>query len=77
MVFFVEKSLLKHAQMTTADNIRIAKNTIYLYIRTFVSMIITLYTSRKVLEILGVEDFGILGVVGGVMVLFSFLSNDL
>lgn len=63
--------------MTTADNKRIAKNTIYLYIRTFVSMIITLYTSRKVLEILGVEDFGILGVVGGVMVLFSFLSNSM
>ena len=40
-------------------------------------MIITLYTSRKVLEILGVEDFGILGVVGGVMVWFSFLSNSM
>ena len=40
-------------------------------------MMITLYTSRKVLEVLGVEDFGILGVVGGVMVLFSFLSNSM
>lgn len=63
--------------MTTADNKRIAKNTIYLYLRTFVSMVVTLYTSRKVLEVLGVEDFGILGVVGGVMVLFSFLSNSM
>lgn len=63
--------------MNTVENKRIAKNTIYLYVRTFVSMIVTLYTSRKVLEVLGVEDFGILGVVGGVMVLFSFLSNSM
>ena len=45
-----------------ADNKRIAKNTIYLYIRTFVSMLVSLYTSRKILEALGVEDFGILNV---------------
>lgn len=63
--------------MTTEDNKRIAKNTIYLYIRTFVSMMVALYTSRKVLEVLGVEDFGILGVVGGVMALFAFLSNSM
>lgn len=63
--------------MTIADNKRIAKNTIYLYIRTFVSMAIALYTSRIVLDILGVEDFGIFGVVGGVMALFAVLSNSM
>lgn len=63
--------------MTVADNKRIAKNTIYLYIRTFVSMAIALYTSRIVLDTLGVEDFGIFGVVGGVMALFAVLSNSM
>ena len=53
--------------MSYADNKRIAKNTIYLYIRTFVSMIVALYTSRKILEALGVDDFGIFNVVGGII----------
>ena len=45
--------------MSAEDNKRIAKNTIYLYIRTFVSMLVSLYTSRKILEALGVEDFDV------------------
>ena len=40
--------------MSTADNKRMARNTIFLYLRSFVSMVISLYTSRKILEILGV-----------------------
>ena len=60
-----------------ADNKRIAKNTIYLYIRTFVAMVVALYTSRKILEALGVEDFGIFNVVGGIISLMSFINGSM
>ena len=46
-----------------------------LYIRMLLSMVVSLYTSRVVLNTLGVEDYGIYNVVGGVVVLFSFLNN--
>ena len=59
------------------NNRRLAKNTIYLYIRTMVVMFITLYTSRVVLHTLGAADFGIYNVVGGVVVMFSFISGAL
>ena len=51
--------------MISENNKRIAKNTFLLYIRMFVSMIVGLYTSRVVLNTLGVEDYGIYGLVGG------------
>lgn len=57
------------------SNKRIAKNTTLLYIRMFIILIISLYTSRVILSVLGAEDFGIYNVVGGVVVLFSFLTN--
>ena len=61
---------------STSDNSkRIAKNTAMLYIRMLLIMAVTLYTSRVVLEVLGVEDFGIYNIVGGVVVLFSFINN--
>lgn len=60
---------------TTENNKRIAKNTAMLYIRMLLIMAVTLYTSRVVLEVLGVEDFGIYNIVGGVVVLFSFINN--
>lgn len=60
---------------TSANNKRIAKNTLLLYIRMFLMMGITLYTSRVVLQMLGVDDFGIYNVVGGIVVLFSFINN--
>lgn len=56
---------------------RIAKNTIMLYIRMLLSTIVSLYTSRIVLNTLGVEDYGIYNIVGGVIVLFSFLNTSL
>ena len=56
-------------------NKRIAKNTLFLYMRMFVMMIIQLYTARIVLEALGVEDFGIFNLVGGIIVLFAFINN--
>lgn len=60
---------------TSENNKRIAKNTAMLYIRMLLIMAVTLYTSRVVLEVLGVEDFGIYNIVGGVVVLFSFINN--
>ncbi len=61
----------------TANNKRLAKNTIVLYVRMFFMMGISLYTSRVILQVLGVEDFGIYNVVGGVIALFGFLSAAL
>lgn len=57
------------------NNKRIAKNTMLLYVRMFVLMAVNLFTSRVVLQCLGVEDFGIYGVVGGVVTLFTFLNS--
>lgn len=56
---------------------RIAKNTLFLYVRMFFLMLISLYTSRVVLKALGVEDFGIYNVVGGVVAMFSVISGSL
>ena len=58
-------------------NKRIAKNTIALYVRMVFAMLVSLYTSRVVLQTLGVEDFGTYGVVGGVVTLFAFVNNTL
>lgn len=57
------------------ENSRIAKNTILLYIRMLFLMAISLYTSRAILQILGVEDFGIYNVVGGFISLFGILNT--
>lgn len=62
--------------MTADDNKRIARNTLFLYIRSFVSMVIGLYTSRMILEVLGVSDFGIYNVVGGVITMMAFLNGS-
>ena len=57
------------------DNKRIAKNTLLLYLRMLITMAVSLYTSRVVLATLGIQDYGIYGVVGGVVAMFSFLNN--
>jgi len=61
--------------IASQNNKRIAKNTIALYIRTISSMLVSLYTSRVVLRELGESDFGIYNVVGGLVVLFSFIQG--
>ena len=61
----------------TPDNSRLMKNTILLYFRMVLMMCINLYTSRIVLHTLGVEDYGIYNVVGGVVVMFSFLNESM
>lgn len=60
-----------------SSNKTIVKNTLFLYFRMFFNMAVSLYTSRVVLQVLGVEDFGIFNLVGGVVVLFSFLNNSM
>lgn len=58
-----------------ADNKKIAKNTIFMYIRMIVNILIGFYTSRVILKLLGVSDFGIYNVVGGIVALFIFLNS--
>ena len=60
-----------------SNNRRIAKNTVLLYIRTFFVMLISLYTSRVLLQVLGVEDYGVYQVVGGMVAMFAVISNAL
>lgn len=62
---------------TSANNKRIAKNTLMLYIRMLFTMAVSLFTSRVVLNTLGVEDYGIQNVVGGVVAMFSVLSGSM
>lgn len=57
------------------SNNKIAKNTLLLYFRMILTMIVTIYTSRVVLNVLGVEDYGVYGIVGGVVALFGFLNS--
>lgn len=57
------------------NNKRIAKNTVVLYFRMIIVMVVGLFTSRIILSVLGVEDYGIYNVVAGVVVLFTFVSN--
>lgn len=57
------------------NNKRIVKNTLLLYFRTFLTMTIALYTSRVILNVLGVSDYGIYNVVGGVVAMFSVISG--
>lgn len=59
------------------NNKRIAKNTLMLYGRMLFGMFVSLYTSRVVLNVLGVEDFGIQGAVGGFVGMFSLISSSL
>lgn len=58
-------------------NKRIAKNTIFLFLRSIVSIVISLYTSRIILAALGVEDYGVYIVIGGVVAMFTSFSGSL
>ncbi len=62
---------------TSRNNKRIAKNTLFLYFRMIFLMCISLYTSRVVLEALGVSDYGIYNVVGGFVAMFALISSSL
>lgn len=62
---------------TTSNNKRIAKNAVALYIRMILTTLVSLYTSRIVLSTLGVDDFGVYGIVGGVVTMFAFLKSTM
>lgn len=60
-----------------SNNKRIARNTLFLYLRMFVMMLASLFTSRIVLDILGAADYGLNNIISGIVVLFSFLNSAL
>lgn len=60
-----------------SKNKRIAKNTIFLYIRMLVLMLVSLYTTRVLLKALGIDDYGIFNVVGGLIVMITFIKEGL
>ena len=60
--------------MSHNTNKRIAQNTLFLYFRTLVILLVSLYTSRVVLNVLGIDDYGIYNVVGGIVLMFQFLN---
>lgn len=62
---------------TTSSKQRLLKNTAVLYVRTLVIMVVTLFTSRVILQNLGVEDYGIYNVVGGFVSMFAIISSTL
>lgn len=62
-------------QSEVENNKRIAKNTLFLYLRMLLTLIVGLYTSRVVLQVLGVNDYGIYNVVGGLIGLLAYANN--
>lgn len=60
-----------------SNNRRIAKNTLALYFRMLFSMVVSLFTSRVILDVLGVDNYGINNVVGGLVSMFSLMSSAL
>lgn len=57
-----------------SDNKKIAKNTMFLYFRMLLSMVVSLYTARVVLNALGASDYGLYNVVGGILTILSVLT---
>lgn len=64
-------------EISSSSNKRLAINTVTLYIRTVVVMIISIYTSRVILQSLGIEDYGTYNVIGGFVAMFSMLGGTL
>ena len=62
---------------TSQNNKRIAKNTLLLYVRMLFMMLVSLYTSRVILEKLGITDYGIYNVVGGIVSMLGFLTSSM
>lgn len=59
----------------TENNKRIARNTLFLYFRMFILMVVTLFTSRVVLRALGINDYGVYNLVAGVIAMMGILNN--
>lgn len=63
--------------MARNENKKIARNTILLYFRMFLMMAVTIYTSRVILKVLGIDDYGTYNLIGGFITIFSFISGSL
>lgn len=63
--------------MPDANDKRIARNAIYLYGRMMLTIFVSLYTSRVVLDVLGVSDYGVYNVVGGIVMILGFLNGTM
>lgn len=61
--------------MPSEDNRRIAKNTLFLYLRMFLTIVVNLYAARVIWQVLGIDDYGVYNVVGGIVTMFAFLNN--
>ena len=68
---------MENNQNTRENNTRIAKNTLMLYARMLLLMVISLYTSRVILDTLGIGDYGINNVVAGVITMLSFITGSM
>lgn len=74
----MKKSNLEDSTTVSSQNSkRIAKNTLMLYFRQILILLVSLYTVRVVLDVLGAEDYGIYNVVAGVVTMLSFLSGTM
>lgn len=60
--------------MPSADNKLIAKNTLFLYVRMFLTILVNLYAVRVIWQVLGVDDYGIYNIVGGIVTMFAFIN---
>ena len=65
------------SNQTSGNNKRIAKNSIYMSVRMMIVLIISLYATRAVLKVLGIEDYGIYNIVCGFVSMFSFLNTSM
>ncbi len=64
-------------ELSEVKNKRIAKNAVLLYVRTLLVMIVSLYTSRVVLQTLGVDNYGVYNVIGGMVAMFSVVTGPI
>lgn len=66
-----------HTETASIKNARIAKNTALLYVRTLFTMLVSLYTSRIILDALGVDNYGVYNVVGGFVAMFAIVTGPI
>ena len=63
--------------MSSVNTKKIAKNTILLYIRMLLLLVVSLYTSRVILKVLGIDDYGIYNLIAGFVTFLTFITNSL
>lgn len=63
--------------MNNPTNKKVLKNTMYLYIRMLVIALVSLFTTRIILKYLGVVDYGLYNVIGGIVAMFAFITSSL